>query len=241
MMHVLAVAALSIPVLFYHMVSAVTPSDPIGRQLTLSPAAFSAQLVYLQRIGARTMTARAVVDNVRAGRALPPRAVVLTFDDGYRDDYTEAFPLLRKYGDVATFFIITGTVGTPRHVTWGELRTMKAAGMEIACHGVEHLDLSTMTADEQRHEVAGCIRSLQRHLGGSVTDYAYPSGQYNSQTLKLMAAYGIRAAFTTKPPSVTRAAILETPYELPRWRVERDTASSLFSSLWPPPAGVSRR
>jgi len=217
-----------VPVLMYHRVDTVVPRDAVGRDLTVEPQAFAAQLRFLRDHHIDAITASELVDGIAAGRPRR-RAVVLTFDDGYADNATTAFPLLVKYHARGTFYVSSGFVGTPGHLTWKQMRTMQGAGMEIACHGSEHLDLSTLDRAGQLREAGGCVRRFERYLGGmrSVT-YAYPAGKYDATTLGVLRELRIRAAFTERPGTVVD---LRRPYELPRRRIRHADGVAAFGAL----------
>jgi len=220
-----------VPVLMYHRVDADVPHDRVGRDLTVAPAGFEAQLRYLREHGIRTMTAAELVGALRHGRR-PENAVVLTFDDGYEDAATSALPILRKYGAHATFFVSSGFVGTPRHVTWSEMRAMRAAGMEIACHGTQHRDLSTLDRAGQLKEAGHCVVAFEHYLAGwQPQTYAYPAGKYDATTLQIMPSLGFIAAFTERPGTVHGLA---RPWELPRRRIRRDDGLARFAELATP-------
>jgi peptidoglycan/xylan/chitin deacetylase (PgdA/CDA1 family) len=221
-----------VPVLMYHKVDAfVPPRDAVGRDLTVTPDAFASQLRYLRDHRIATITAATLARELAAGRR-PEHAVVLTFDDGYDDAATVALPLLRAYGARGTFYVSSGFVGTPRHLTWKQLREMRAAGMEVACHGTNHLDLSTLDRAGQSAEAGGCMKRFARWLGGEPPQtYAYPAGKYDAITLALMHDLGIAAAFTERPGTVRD---LVHPYELPRRRVRHDDGLAQFAALVSP-------
>ncbi|GAC1490420.1 MAG: polysaccharide deacetylase family protein [Vulcanimicrobiaceae bacterium] len=224
-------ASAGVPVLMYHLVDAVVPTDAVGHDLTVEPKAFEAQLRFLQAHHIRTLTASDLAAAIVRGEH-PHDAVVLTFDDGYADAATTAFPLLRKYGERATFYISSGFVGTPRHVTWRQMREMHEAGMEIACHGTDHLDLSTLDRAGQLREAAGCKRRFAKWLGSPASDtYAYPAGKYDATTFAIMRELGMRAAFTERPGTVRD---LVSPYDLPRRRVRHDDDLARFAELATP-------
>lgn len=220
-----------VPVLMYHRIDAVVPRDAVGRDLTIEPAAFAAQLAFLRAHAIATLTAEQLARAIAQGRR-PQRAVVLTFDDGYDDAATTALPLLVKYGAHATFYVSSGFVGTPRHLSWRQMRALRAAGMEVACHGTFHLDLSTLDRAGQLREAAGCMRRFAHYLGGPApVTYAYPAGKYDAVTFEIMRGLGIRAAFTERPGTVSD---LFRPYELPRRRVSHDDDLEQFGSLATP-------
>ena len=215
----------------YHRVDARVPSDAVGRDLTVEPRSFEAQLRSLRDRRIRTLTAADLAAALARGER-PQNAVVLTFDDGYDDAATTAFPLLAKYHDRGTFYVSSGFVGTPRHLTWRQMRAMRAGGMEVACHGTNHLDLSTLDLAGQRAEAGGCLKRFAHYLGGAApTTYAYPAGKFDATTFSLMRALGIAAAFTEIPGDVTSLA---RPYALPRRRVRHDDDLARFAAISAP-------
>jgi peptidoglycan/xylan/chitin deacetylase (PgdA/CDA1 family) len=218
-----------VPVLMYHMVDPHTPPGAVGRSLTIAPSAFEAQLAWLRAHAIRTLTMNDLADALRRGQH-PRNVVVLTFDDGYTDGATVVTPLLRKYGDRASFYVSAGFVGDGKHAGWAQLRTMRAAGMEIGCHGTRHLDLTRVSAKAASHEVTACVTALSRYLARPTT-YAYPAGRWNAATLALMRREGIKAALTERPGIVTSLA---APYTLPRRRVDRSYGLASFAALATP-------
>jgi peptidoglycan/xylan/chitin deacetylase (PgdA/CDA1 family) len=219
-----------VPVLMYHKVDAVVPPGAVGRDLTVAPESFAAQLRYLRDHRIRTLTAAELVAELARGRR-PRDAVVLTFDDGYEDAATTALPILQTYGARGTFYVSSGFVGTPRHLTWRELRTLRGAGMEVACHGTFHLDLSTLDRAGQLAEAGGCMRRFAHYLGVVPVTYAYPAGKYDATTFAVMRSLGVRAAFREGGGPVLD---LTAPYALPRLRVSRDTTLNGFAALLAP-------
>lgn len=218
-----------VPVLMYHRIDPVVPADAVGRQLTLDPAVFEAQLAWLRAHHIRAVTMDELAGELARG-APPVRTVVLTFDDGYADAATVATPLLVKYGARATFYVSAGFVGDGRHVTWAQLRAMRAAGMEIGCHGTRHLDLAQLPRALAAREIGGCVARLTRYLARPTT-YAYAGGRWNAVTLELMKADGFTAALTERPGVVTSLA---QPFTLPRRRIARETGAAAFAALATP-------
>jgi peptidoglycan/xylan/chitin deacetylase (PgdA/CDA1 family) len=220
-------ASHGVPVFTYHKVDWRIPRDPIGDALTITPRQFASQLATLAEHHLRTISAADLVASLRHGH-LPERAVVLTFDDGYKDDVTEALPLLRRYHDTATFYLISGTIDSPRHLTWADVRTLRDAGMEIGAHGAEHVDLRDLSAPGQAAQVRDCMLSLMRRANVDPATYAYPSGQFNATTLAVMRRAHVGAAFTMQPGFVHD---LSNPYRLPRIRVMRTSAVEAFREV----------
>jgi peptidoglycan/xylan/chitin deacetylase (PgdA/CDA1 family) len=218
---------LGVPVFTYHMVDSRIPHDRIGNALTVTPEQFESQLRTLTRLGLRTVTAEQLVADLHRGY-VPSHTVVLTFDDGYADARSVVLPLLERYHEVATFYVISGTIGSPRHLSWRDIRALHNAGMEIGAHGREHVDLTELNAHGQLGEVEGCARALHRWAKIDPETYAYPSGRYNTTTLTIMHRAGLAAAFTEEYGYVHTLA---SPYRLPRIRILRQDAIPMFSTV----------
>ncbi len=154
--------------------------------------------------------------------------VLVTFDDGYGDQYRYAVPILLRYHFGATFFVNTGTVGKARHVTWQELHEMERDGMSIEAHGVDHVDLAQLASARQAFEILTCIRTLEENLGTPVHAFAYPSGEYDAQTVDIVREAGLSYAFTTDP---FRTLVSGSPYELSRRRVVGGLDDAAFGRL----------
>ena len=213
------------PILMYHRVDVDHPRDRVGRELTVSPQQFAEQLAYLKSQGITAISMEQLRERLESGAPLD-RLVVLTFDDGYSDQYDYAFPLLRRYRDAATFYIITGALDLPRHLTWTQLESMHAAGEDIAAHGVAHNDLSRMSPTQQVAQIDDSVRLLEQRLHSAVTSYGYPSGRFNRETLHLMQGAGVTFAVTTDPTYVIAP---ENRFELPRVRVRSDWSIAQFA------------
>jgi len=215
----------------YHHIDLQLPSDG-SRELTVSPRTFAWQLQYLQNNGFRVISMGELARSLQQRLSLR-KTVVMTFDDGYADQGEYAVPLLHRMRDGATFFIVTGTVGTPGHLTWEMLRRMVRSGLDIGAHGVSHDDLSIMSDAEQQRQIFGSVALLRRRLHAPVLSYAYPSGRLNGETLRLVRRAEVPLAVTTDPRYVLYA---QTRWELTRLRVkgswrQHDFADALRHAL----------
>ena len=213
------------PILMYHRVDPVPASDKTGRELTVSPDQFEAQLAYLQSRGIQAISMEQLRERLQSGASLE-RVVVLTFDDGYADQYTYALPLLHRFGDAATFYIVTGNVDMPRHLTWDQLDVMQSLGQDIAAHGMAHDDLSLMSPLEQARQIDNSIELLRTKLHAQVGSYGYPSGRFNRTTLQLVQQAGVDLAVTTDPTYIIPPA---TRFELSRVRVRGEWGIADFA------------
>ncbi len=214
------------PILMYHRVDVDRPVDRVGRDPTVSPAQFEEQLEYLKAHGIAAISMAELDRRLRAGESLD-RTVVLTFDDGYADQYFYAVPLLQRYGDTATFYIITGNIGRRAHVTWPELQAMVSARMDIAAHGVRHDDLSKMPSIAQALQIDGSVRELRDRLHIPIESYAYPSGRFDAETLPLVEEANVPLAVTTDPAYVLPP---ENRFEIPRVRVRSEWSLGEFAA-----------
>jgi peptidoglycan/xylan/chitin deacetylase (PgdA/CDA1 family) len=212
-----------VAVLMYHHVGPVPPhSDRLVRDLTVSAERFEADLEELKADRCQVLTLRGLYEAVARGQ-VPPRAVVLTFDDGYADNYTVAWPLLQRHGFRGTFNVISGSVGTPGHMTRSQLAELARAGNDIGSHTVSHPELPNLDERRLDLEVTESRRQLERITGGEVVSFCYPSGRYNQRVLEAVQRAGYRLAVTTR-----RGARLRTdqPFEIPRLRIEERTRLS---------------
>ena len=242
---VLPTRTLSVPILMYHHVAPAAAPGDIYPGLTVTDADFAAQLAYLRSQGYHTIDLRQLFGALYAHKALPARPILLTFDDGYADNYTHALPILRRVKDRAEFNIITGfvgrTLGVNTYMTWPQIKAMAAEGMEIESHTINHPDLGILPEDKVRYELRDSRTALQRELGAPVQFFAYPDGQpFKSGTaearallLKLLPAYGYVGALLDGPLTTSRQDA-RAPYQLERIRVSGgeglgDFAASLQS------------
>ncbi|HMM20346.1 MAG TPA: polysaccharide deacetylase family protein [Selenomonadales bacterium] len=182
-----------VPVLNYHKV------DTFQHSLSLAPQEFEEQIRYLSEHGYHSISPDMLMDYIERGKPLPDKPVLITFDDGYRDNYTNAFPILKKYGFTATIFLVTGLVGRdPRFLTWEQAREMQQAGFVFGSHTVHHAALTALSQDEAFAELTESRLEIERQLGAKPRYFAYPTGAYNLRTAELVRKAGYRAAFTIR-------------------------------------------
>jgi peptidoglycan/xylan/chitin deacetylase (PgdA/CDA1 family) len=182
-----------IPVLNYHKVD----NQPLA--LSLSPQEFDEQMSYLAENGYNTISPDQLSAYLKYGRPLPDKPVLITFDDGYRDNYTNAFPILKKYGFTATIFLVTSLVGhDDRFLTWDQVREMQKSGFTFGSHTVNHLALTKLTDEQVQSELVESSREIERELGTRPRYFAYPTGAYNRQLAEMVRQAGYRAAFTIR-------------------------------------------
>jgi peptidoglycan/xylan/chitin deacetylase (PgdA/CDA1 family) len=213
-----------VPILMYHYVS-VPPADAdIYRvDLSVSPDLFAAHLDRLQAEGYTTISLYQLLAHLTQGAPLPEKPVVITFDDGYRDVYENAFPLLRAHGMTATFFVITDFVDEqrPLYVSWDMAREMLAAGMSIESHSRNHFTLKGQNDDYLVWQALGSLETLQYELGVRPRFISYPAGDYDQRTIDVFKSANYWGGLTTEQGSEQSS---DHPFELERIRV-RDTTT----------------
>ncbi len=209
----------AVPVLMYHRISDLTEKEsrsPLMRDLTVSPAHFEEQVKYLTDNGFTCMLASDVDSAVREGKPLPERAVAITMDDGYRDNFDCAFPILKKYNVPATIFLVTSTVDTDGHLTWDNVHEMRPHPVGYGSHTVRHLDLTSLPPDQLDYELRESKRVLESKLLERITAVAYPSGAYNSEVTEKAREVGYLAGWKKGGGPVQPG---DDPLLLPRVRV----------------------
>lgn len=215
-----------VPILMYHVLGTPSPGAAYP-ELFVTAADFQAQVAWLARNGYHAVTLRQVFRYWRAAIALPPKPVVLSFDDGYLSDYTVAMPALRRHGWPGVLNLIVNNV-RPGDLAAGQVRRLIAAGWEIDSHTVTHADLPTLDAARLRYEVAGSRTLLRRMFQQPVDFFCYPVGHYNTEVVAAVRAAGYLGA-TTENPGLGRPS---QAYTLSRIRISYgDGAPQLAQKL----------
>jgi peptidoglycan/xylan/chitin deacetylase (PgdA/CDA1 family) len=209
-----------VPILMYHYVSELPEdADVYRRDLTVIPAHFEEQLQYLQVQGYQSILLADIYETLTTGKPLPEKPVVLTFDDGYKDAYTGALPLLQKYGFVGEFFVLATPAHyeSPQYLTWADVRAMADAGMSMQAHGRDHYDLTERAYDFLVYQILGAKEAVEAHSGQPVRFFCYPSGRYDNATIAVVESAGYWGAVTTAWGAELR---LDNRFTWPRIRVK---------------------
>jgi peptidoglycan/xylan/chitin deacetylase (PgdA/CDA1 family) len=211
----------------YHYVDAKpNPADKYSAGNTVSPERFTAQMDYLAENGYHPVTLEQIYAAMAGLDPLPAEPVAITFDDGYRDQFTVAYPILRSHHFAATFFVITSHVGWDTNMNWDELREMQVGGMAIESHGLHHPDLTTLSPARVRQELAESRDSIFEELGKSPKAYCYPAGAYNPTVIAAVKAAGYLVAVTTHSGMTLDP---DSTYEWPRVRISPGDGSAAFA------------
>jgi peptidoglycan/xylan/chitin deacetylase (PgdA/CDA1 family) len=201
-------AEYNIPVLMYHRVGYT--EGP----LTVTPERLSGDLSHLLGNGYVPITLQQFEDYMYKQKGdLPSRPVLLTFDDGYRDNYEFAFPVLQKYGVAATFFVITGMLNDRIRLSSAQIREMAKYRMVFGSHTVNHKSVAGLPPEKVSFELNASKLALEDILGHEITALAYPCGSYDATAIRIADECGYLEAFTVHEAICTRWL---PHFELPR-------------------------
>lgn len=228
-----------VPVFMYHHVSNKPTHDLLDYSLTVTTTEFNAQLDWLQAQGYHAINMTELFDSLYYGKALPSHPMILTFDDGYEDIYTDAVPALLTHHYRGVFYIITGMIGG-LYMTWDQVRALDEYGMQIASHTVHHINIGEPPAYTSTHmELQDSKNALQTQLGEPVQFFCYPTGEpfhhdsYYEQQLVLADLLADGYVGATLDPFSFDSTIqnASTPYQLPRVRVSGGEGLPAFTGI----------
>lgn len=189
-----------IPILMYHAIHVMDPSEAANAGLIVDPETFESHLKALKDAGYYTLTPEEA-HKVLTENVLPEnkKVVWLTFDDSMADFYSNAFPLLKNYQMKATNNVITGFVqeGRPSNLTLAQMKEMKKAGLSFEDHTVNHPDLEISDSTSQESELRDSKDFLDQELSQKTTTVAYPAGRYSDITLQIAENLGYKLGLTT--------------------------------------------
>lgn len=186
-----------IPNLCYHHVRDFRKSDTgDDKAYIVPPHIFEDTLKYLKKEGYTGVVSQQVYDYYAYGKPLPPKPIVLSFDDNDGTQYTNALPLLKKYGFNATFFIMTVTVDKENYMTTEQLKELDKAGYDLQPHTWDHhMVTKYKTDDDWQQQIVEPKKMLEDMLGHPTPFFAYPYGIYSAQAAEKLKSYGYKAAF----------------------------------------------
>ncbi len=228
-----------IPILLYHSIAENVA--PGFRKWAVRPCLFAAHLAYLHDQGYTPITVTQLGAAIASRYVhLPDLPVVLTFDDGFADFYSDALPVLQRYGFTATLYITTGFVGDASRwlhregegnrpmLTWGQITRISASGVECGAHSHSHPQLDILTLSAARDEIARSKAVLEYHLGRQVETFAYPHGYYSLPVRQMVQQAGYSSACTVKH---AMSSMTDDRFALVRILVTSDTDAEGLSRL----------
>ncbi|WP_270215365.1 polysaccharide deacetylase family protein [Clostridium butyricum] len=184
---------IGIPVLYYHSVD-----ENAANEVTITPEKLKEQLDYINDNNYVTITMTELYDHIENNKPIPEKSILITFDDGYMNNYTEAFPMLKELNMTATIFCVGNSLDGSYYLSEEAIKEMSDYGIDIESHTVNHVHLDTMSYDEQLLELKNSKNILEKITGKEVLSLAYPFGDYNDNTIKAAKDAGYKMGFTTK-------------------------------------------
>ena len=175
------------------------------KSLSVTLDDFEQHMKWLQEYGFTCITPGQLYDFVANGADLPEKPVLITFDDGYKDNYTNAFPIMKKYGMKGTIFVVTGFLGVyDNYLTWDKAKELLEAGFNIESHTYSHKSMTEASDEDITKELVKSRQTIKEKLGIDSDFMAYPTGTYNLHIAELVKEAGYKGAFTIKYDNVSR-------------------------------------
>lgn len=216
---------LNVPILMYHHIQpADLAKEKWQTNFTVDNGTFENQMAYLVNSGYTTISLNQLVQALIGRQSLPPKSIVLTFDDGYYDIFTYAFPIFQKYQIKANLMISTGLIENSDYLNWNQIREMTASGLvSVYNHTWSHNNLAGSNIEKVRYEIQTANSQLENYLGVKTNIFAYPYGSQNSIVTSILRENGFIAAVSTYPGTVQCDSFLMT---LHRTRIGNSRLSS---------------
>lgn len=195
-----------IPILMYHQID-IAPKNALLPSLYVSPSEFERDMKYLYHEGFRTISLDFLIEILDSRNRLPRKAVIITFDDGFRSSYTKAFPVLKKYNFGATIFLVSDLIGrtdewlqkkrgevVSKMLPEEEIIEMSQYGIEFGAHTCTHPHLIRIPIETARNEILESKRKIEEMLKKPVTSFCYPYGKLNDTVKKIVIEAGYKCA-----------------------------------------------
>jgi peptidoglycan/xylan/chitin deacetylase (PgdA/CDA1 family) len=209
-----------VPILMYHNVADVRKEGDLN---TVSTAEFKKQMRFLKRHRYNVISFDDLIEGLNKGHVFQKDTVVIQFDDGFEDNYTNAFPVLKEYEFPAIVFLVSDLIGVDKSfLTWEQVKEMEKYNFVAGAHTRTHAYLPNLTNDQIREEIAGSKRVIEEKLGHRVDYFAYPSGGFNISAKEIAKEAGFKAAVTTNRG---KDRLNRDFFELKRIRMNEDDSS----------------
>lgn len=182
----------STPIVMYHHIKFCDNNcNDIEKGLSVSPEIFDGQMKYLKENNWESIK----LNDLFYKYDQP--TIAITFDDGYKDNLTEALPIMKKYELVATIFIISDMVGNEGYLNWDEIKELKNAGWEIGVHSATHPNLATLGTEDLKYQIIEAKKKIDENVGINTNSFSYPAGKYNQEVINIVKEAGLNLAVTT--------------------------------------------
>lgn len=217
----------TVPILTYHSFDYGTG------MLSSSPENFERQMRYIKVKGFKVIPLNELVEGITSGRKFAHNTVVITIDDGYKNNFTYAYPILKKYGFPATIFLMTNAIGAPGYLNWEEVKEMSMNNISFGGHTKNHPYLPSIEQEDILwDEIFGCKKAIEAHIGIPVDYFCYPFGGFTEAMKIIVKKAGYKGACgTNRGSNVLNRKDL---YELHRISVRNANPYFSFSNLSAP-------
>ena len=187
-------------IIMYHSVSpeSTTPAN-YGGKLNVTTRTFERQMKFLSDHDYNVISLTEFINRMKANKRIPRKTLVITFDDGLKNNFTNAYPILKKYNFPATMFITTDFIGRKNFIIPEDVKIMQKNNISIGSHTISHPFLPWMTDKNIRKEVFGSKKILEKITGQKVNLFSYPSGKFNDKTEEIIRDAGYIGAVVTSP------------------------------------------
>ena len=217
----------TIPIILYHRIDI----SPIDSRYYVAPEKFGEQMKLLHDWGYTTITTTMLIQAITQGAELPPRPFLITIDDGNLDNYTNAFPIMQKYGFTGVLYLVGNYIGAQDYMNVDQVLEMHSAGWEVGSHSMSHLDLTKLEPDALRIEIIDSREMLEEKLGIPVLTFAYPFGFKNESALDYVKFAGYMGAMGAS--GYTPAQGLWNLYYLQRVEIKGSEDAKTFTRFLP--------
>ena len=192
---------LTVPILMYHHIQPQITASELGQtSLSVDNQVFDQQMAYLAASGYTAISAEQLINALNTKSGLPGKNIMITFDDGYKDIATYAFPVMQKYGLIGNIMVPTGLIENSDYLSWGDLKNMTGSGLMFAYdHTWSHASLTGVSNEKIQSEILTAKTQLEQNLGRTINIFAYPYGSENQNVRDILSQNGFIGAFSTIP------------------------------------------
>ncbi|WP_443659102.1 polysaccharide deacetylase family protein [Clostridium algidicarnis] len=181
-----------VPILYYHSVEKSEDNE-----LRIAPEKFRGQLKYLKDNNYVSLTLQELQSYITQNMPIPKNSVVITFDDGYKDNYDNAYPILKEFGYTATIFVISGLIDKdPNYLNSDHIKEMSKNGIEIGSHSINHENLLEISKEDKIETITKSKQDLEKLIEKPVISIAYPFGKFNDDIVNITKGAGYTLGFT---------------------------------------------
>lgn len=209
----------SLSILMYHKI------DETNEFYTLKIDELRWQMQYLKDNNYKIISLNSLIEKIKNNEKIDYKTIVITFDDGHRDNFINAYPILIQYNYPATIFLSTGLLGDNKMLSWDEIKQMYNNGIDFEPHTQNHVRLTQLNDDQIKEEILKSKQDIEHNLNKKCLSFAYPWGSFNKNIIKILKELGFNSAVTVKYGFANKNSNL---YELPRNSIDSLVTKSRF-------------